>query len=219
VFIFPCVALMTSALLQAVWDRLLTPAKVDASGRLAGFLTISFIGIVFVVGTHADQWANYQSEDEDVVGAVRYLESDVKPDDSVYIHASLEESMKLYFKILQWSPPHLYFGDTGWPCCTRKSEIQLADAGLEKQHIINDFQKGRPTADHRNSWLVFTSSEGHWNNLGRDERQIITSYMREQGCRQESEKDLTNVQLMKFVCGTGASELAKGLTAGDLGRR
>lgn len=204
-FMFPCIAVITATILQALWDRLVIPAKADPSGALAGFLAAACILVVFIAGAHADGWANYSPEDEDTFGLFHYLKSEARPDDIVYIHTSLAEPAKVYFKILAWSPPNLYFGKTGWPCCTRQIEIHPGNAVLENTYVDRDIQNGLLNTGHKHLWLVFTSREQHWRHIGRDERQIITGYLRQRGCQQELEQHFTNVEAMKFACALGAN--------------
>jgi hypothetical protein len=200
-FIFPCVALATSIIMEAVWERLVIGANVDPAGRFAAFLTLSCILAVFIVGSHADGWGNFPPEDEDVSGAWHFLRSELKDDDLLYIHASLTEPAKLYFKILQWDPAHVYFGRTGWPCCTRKVEMRFNRPALADSYVIEDAQKaGLDSAEFKNSWLAFTARDQHWQSLGRDERQIMATYLRQRGCRQVLDEQFTNVELMKFAC-------------------
>ena len=141
-FVFFPVTMMTTTILQALWDRLVIPAKADPTGALAGFLAAACILVVFIAGAHADDWANYSPEDEDALGLFHYLKSEVEPDDLVYIDDSLAETAKVYFKILGWSPQNLYFGKTGWPCCTRQIEVQFGNAALENSYVDRDIQSG-----------------------------------------------------------------------------
>lgn len=205
-FIFPCIALATSILAQAIWDRVIDASGLDPSGGLAAFLTASCIALVFIVGLHADGWANFAPEDEDVAGTMQFLRSMAAPDDMVYIHSSLAEPAKLYFKILGWDPQHIYFGKTGWPCCTRQVEKTFTDSAEASSYVIRDLENGRvASAGYRDVWLMFTGREEHWRGLRRDEREIAANYLKGQQCREELDRHFTNVELMEFGCSAKSS--------------
>lgn len=209
-FIFPCVALATTVILQAVWDRLAVPAEVDRTGLFGLFLSLSCILMIVVIGTHADNWANYPPEDEDVAALFQDLKSHEGPNDIVYIHASLIEPAKLYFKMLGWTPQHVYFGQTAFPCCTRKVEPVLTGAEAERAYVASDLQKGDvDSGRYANAWLLFTARKQHWGSINRDERQIIANYLQQRGCREKLRKSFTNVELMEFTCALGASGSVK----------
>lgn len=200
-FIFPCVAIATSLLAQAVWERIVDGSNIDSAGWLAAFLAGSCIVFVFLVGLHADGWANFPEEDEDVAGVFQILKSGAAPDDLIYVHLSLAEPAKLYFKIERWYPQHVYFGNTGWPCCTRQIEKRFENLAEANSYVIQDVQSGGVASSaYRNVWLMFTARPDHWGDLGRDERQIIADYLRQQGCREELDQHFTNVELMEFGC-------------------
>lgn len=200
-FIFPCIALATSILAQAIWDRVIDGSDLDPSGGLAAFLTASCIALVFIVGFHSDNWANFAPEDEDVAGMMQFLKSLSAPDDVVYVHASLAEPAKLYFKMLGWGPQHVYFGKTGWPCCTRQIERVFDDPAEARSYVIRDLENGRiASAEYRDVWLVFTGREEHWRGLRRDEREIAMIYLKGQQCREELDRYFTNVEIMEFGC-------------------
>ncbi len=205
-FIFPCVALASSILAQAVWERLVDGSGVDPSGRLSGFLSVSCILFVFIVGLHSDGWANFPQEDEDVAGMFQVLKSGARPDDLVYVHASLAEPAKLYFKISRWDPQHVYFGNTGWPCCTRQIEKRFNNPNEASSYVIHDVEHGGVSSSaYRNVWLMFTGRPEHWSDLGRDERQIIASYLRQENCREELDQNFTNVELIEFGCSASSN--------------
>lgn len=214
-FIFPCIALATSVLAQAIWDRVIDGSGLDPSGGLAGFLTASCIVLVFVVGFHSDGWANFSPEDEDVAGMMQFLKSTASPDDAIYVHASLAEPAKLYFKMLGWDPQHVYFGKTGWPCCTRQIEKSLNTSPEASSYVIHDLENGKvASAEYRDVWLMFTGREDHWRGLGRDERVITANYLRNQQCREELDQLFTNVELMEFGClANSTSALTAKITA------
>ncbi len=205
-FIFPCIALATTVVLQAAWDRLTIPAKVDRAGMLSLFLSLSCIVLVLIVGTHADYWANYVPEDEDAAAVFQNLKSEAKPDDIVYVHASLIEPAQLYFRMLGWKPEHVYFGQTGFPCCTRKVEPELDGAESERAYVVDDVQHGGvDSTKFANAWFVFTARKQHWGSIGRDERQIIANYLLQRGCKQELQESFTNVELMEYSCAHSAN--------------
>ncbi|MGO9087242.1 MAG: glycosyltransferase family 39 protein [Terriglobales bacterium] len=200
-FMLPCMALAAAIVLQSMWDTLSKRMGEKTISLFSALITLSCIGIVFVAGIHSDQWSNYWFEDEDTAGAFRYLRSHAAPDDTIYIHASIAEPAKLYFRILRWNPPDVRYGNTGWGCCPRNPEPRPDAASSKRDYVVQDFERVMEGKRAERLWLVFTARNGHWGEVGRDEPQIIASYLYGIGCRKEQEARFANEALDEFGCG------------------
>jgi len=200
-FMLPCVSLAAAIVMQTLWDMLSNGIRRKSATLFSAFITLSCIVIVFVAGTHSDQWANYWFEDEDTEGALQYLRLHTAPGDTIYIHASIAEPAKLYFRILNWDPADVRYGNTGWVCCTRSPEPRLDDVNSKRDYVVRDFERVMGEERPGRLWLVFTAREEHWGYLGRDETQIIARYLYGIGCQKELEKRFANEALGEFECG------------------
>src|SRR5271157_6048113 len=200
-FMLPCMALAAAIVLQNLWDTLSNRRGEKTTTLFSAFITLSCIGIVFVAGVHSDQWSNYWFEDEDTAGAFRYLRSHAAPEDTIYIHASIAEPAKLYFRILRWNPSDVRYGNTGSECCPRSPAPRPDAVSSPRDYVVQDFERVIGGDRLGRLWIVFTARNGHWGEVGRDEPQIIASYLYGIGCRKELEARFANEALDEFGCG------------------
>lgn len=200
-FMLPCVSLAAATVMQSLWDMLSKGIRRESAALISALMTVACVVIVFVAGARSDQWSNYWFEDEDTGGSFSYLKSQVAPQDAIYVHASIEEAAKLYFRILRWNPADVRYGNTGWGCCTRSPEPQPDDAISKRDYVVRDFEKTLGRTRPERVWLVFTGRDGVWSELGRDEPQIIASYLHAIGCQKELEKRFAKEVVDEFGCG------------------
>jgi 4-amino-4-deoxy-L-arabinose transferase-like glycosyltransferase len=198
-FMLPCISLAAGIVMQSVWDTLSKGSQRKRVTLFPALITVACIVIVFVAGTHADQWSNYWFEDEDTGGAFRYLRSHFVPEDTIYIHASIAEPAKLYFRILHWDPSDVRYGNTGWGCCKRNPEPQI-DVNSQRDYVIRDFERVLGERRPGRLWLLFTGRDGHWGEIGRDEPRMIATYLYGIDCQKELEKRFANEVLDEFAC-------------------
>ena len=204
-FMLPCISLAIAIVMQSLWETLSKGIRGKSVTLFPALITFSCIVIVFVAGTHADQWSNYWFEDEDTGATFQYLRSHFAPEDSIYIHASIAEPAKLYFRILQWDPGDVRYGNTGWDCCPRDPEPQPDSTVSKNEYVVRDFSKVFGERRAGRLWLLYTARSGYWDALGRDEPQIIADYLQRVGCRKELEAHFTNESLQEFWCGQNDS--------------
>jgi len=195
-FMVPCVSLAIAIVMQNLWDMLLKGFRLKNTAPFSALITGGCILLVFVAGAHSDGWSNYWFEDEDTGGAFRFLKSQVASRDTIYVHASIAESAKLYFRILRWEPGDVRYGNTGWGCCTRIPEPRPVDA---RDYVVRDFERILGKTGPQRLWLVFTGRDGHWGEIGRDERQIIGSYLEGIGYQKHLEQRFANETVEEFV--------------------
>jgi hypothetical protein len=205
-FMLPCVSLAAAVVMQSLWDVLTKNLRWGRANLFAAFLTLLCIVAVLVAGTHSDQWGNYWFEDEDTAGALSFVRSHGDLQDTIYVHASVEETAKFYFRLMRWSPPDVRYGNTGWGCCTRVPESLPKDTHAKNDYVIGDFErvmlKGRP----RRIWLIFTGLDGYWGGIGRNEPQIIAGYLFGIGCQKELETSFAKEEVQEFECRRGIVE-------------
>lgn len=199
-FMLPNVSLAIALVLENVWDVLMKGLRRELATLLATCITLCCVVMVYVAGTHCDQWSNYWFEDEDTAGALSYLRSQGAQEDTIYVHASVEETVKLYFQIMRWTPLDVRYGNTGWACCTRIPEPRLDDISAKNDYVVHDFERVMRKGKPRRIWLIFTGLDGYWDGLGRDEPHIITDYLNGAGCRKELEKPFAKEEVEEFAC-------------------
>jgi hypothetical protein len=199
-FMLPCISLVAAIIMQSAWDIVCRRMKSAMADRSSAVITIVCILVVLFAATHSDQWGNYWFEDEDTGGALRYVRSHAAPEDTIYVHASIEEPAKLYFRILQWNPRDLRYGNTGRPCCTRTPEPTLLEPTSQRQYVLRDFEQVMSEKRVGRLWLISTGRNGHWGYLGRNELEIIEQYLTSSGCRKDSEQYFAYETVEEFSC-------------------
>ena len=199
-FMLPCMSLAAAIVIENLWTTLSSRMQWKNNTVFPMLLTLSCIVVVFVAGIHSDQWANYWFEDEDTGGAFRYLRSHIAPEDTIYIHASIAEPAKLYFRILRWDPPNVRYGNTGWGCCPRNPEARPDDRSSTYNYVVRDFSTVIGENRVERLWLLYTARSGHWLELGLDEPQVIANYLYGKGCRKEMDRRFANEDLEEFGC-------------------
>ncbi len=204
-FMLPCISLALAIVIQSCCETLSRGIRVRTAAFFPALSILTCVVIVFVAGTHADQWSNYWFEDENTGAAFRYLRSHFAPEDTLYIHASIAEPAKLYFRMLQWDPGDVRYGNTGWDCCPRNPVPQPGDASSKYEYVVRDFSKVMGEMRGEHLWLLYTARGGYWEDLGRDEPQIIADYLNTVGCRKKQETQFTNEVLDEFGCGRNGS--------------
>jgi len=99
---------------------------------------------------------------EDVRGAYALLRQRVQPDDTVYVHGGTTEQFEFYRNREQWSPEHIYWGFTGWPCCplNLQSRVTNRTARVLKTELddLARIRRGR-------LWILLPGVEaGKWSS-------------------------------------------------------
>ena len=199
-FLVPCVSLGIAIILQNVWDMASIRMHRSTTDRLSIVITIVCILVVLFAATHSDQWSNYWFEDEDTAGALTYLRAHASPADTIYVHASIDEPAKLYFRILKWSPPDLRYGTTGRVCCTRTPEPALTSPASRQEYVLHDFERVISERPVMRLWLISTGRPSHWGYLDRNELEIIDRRLVEIGCQKASEDHFAFETVQQFSC-------------------
>ena len=138
----------------------------------------------------------YHSTEEDKA-AVAYLLEHVDRNDALYVHASMFEQFRFYRgRMDRQDSLAVYFGDTGWRCCTRNNETHLKtmDYDFLRSDLLS-FLSARPA---RRRWFLFIDRPGDWG--GRDDPKLFTEILENRQCRQETEKRFTGVLIRAFRC-------------------
>jgi len=196
----PCVAVGLALAIEALFREFVTPfIPFRFRGLLLGTLCVLGLVFIFLPSMMPMRWLEYQQEDAE--GAIRYLKSHVTPGDLIYVHASASETSRLYLRMLHWQPALLIYGQTGYPCCTRKSQDYVVPDELQYR---KDFDNAIGSAHPKRLWLVFTGRKDEWEYLHRDESQILINRLPAIGCLGEFTLNLTNEVLYEFDCTRGA---------------
>lgn len=135
---------------------------------------------------------------EDVEGSVRFLERTVKPQDLLYVHASLAEPFRLYTHVQGWAAPEAVFGHTAWPCCARGATRRETAAEIVARH---DLATQVPPGFRGSVWAVYTARADHWQYVGVDEPRLMADDMAGRGCRLVQDLNGVGVVVRRFSCG------------------
>ena len=134
---------------------------------------------------------------EDDKAAVAYLLEHVDRNDALYVHASMFEQFRFYrARSERRDGPAVYFGDTGWRCCTRNNETYLKT--MDYDYLRKDLLSFLAGSPARKRWFLFIDRPGDWG--GRDDPKLFTEILESRQCRQEAEKKFTGVLIRAFRC-------------------
>lgn len=138
------------------------------------------------------------ADHEDSEAAVRYLQRNSQPGETIYVHASMAESFKLYRRILGWEPVAVLAGDTGWPCCPRL-ERPLRGASTE-QSVRRDLERLFPAGPRNVVWVLHTLRAAHWDYVGLDESTVIRDFLTGHACHESPVPAVRNVAVRRYHC-------------------
>ncbi len=197
----PCVVIITTASVEALWRLMFVPLLSESTARrvLVG-ATVLCVARVLVRGYRAAGWDVDVTEDEDSESAFRYLKSQVEPADTIYVHASVEEAARLYFKMLHWDTAQVRYGTTGLPCCKRQPELRPQNSVSLRAYVANSFESTLMGRIPGTVWLVFTAREEHWRYLNLNEATIIQGWLQQSGCTEQLEQYFENELVEKYHC-------------------
>jgi hypothetical protein len=90
------------------------------------------------------------------------LRQRMQPDDTVYVHGGTTEQFEFYRNREQWSPEHIYWGFSGWPCCPLNLQSRVTNRTARKlQTELDDLAR-----IHRGRlWILLPGVEaGKWSS-------------------------------------------------------
>lgn len=118
--------------------------------------------------------------EENIAGAIRFLQTHVGPADLVVVHPSVREGFLLYTRMYGWNDPPAIFADTGWPCCQRGRDPM--PGGSTEQAILDDLDAKIPRGFSGRVWLYYTTRPTHWAYVGMNEQNTWKQYFWQRGC-------------------------------------
>jgi hypothetical protein len=170
-FVLPCFMLLLIMTVEELSTRL--KLRLDAVALCAA-LAIATLAISKQVTEHRNK------PEEDIAGAVRFLQAHVGPRDLVLVHPSVREGFLLYSRVDKWEAPPAIFADTGWPCCQRGRDPM--PGGSTERAIVEDLNARIPQGFSGRIWLYYTTRPTHWTYVGMNEQNTWKQYFWERGC-------------------------------------
>ena len=92
----------------------------------------------------------------------------------------------------------MLYGNTGWGCCIR-GEIGMPDRG--EGEVLREAADIRSHADTSTAWLLFTDRSGEWEEIQRNDPEIVVGRLRELGCVERGRIAFPLVALRRLECG------------------
>jgi hypothetical protein len=192
-FVRPCFLLLLALNLEDLvtftkWRR----GPVDAVVILAA-------AVVMFLGVRKQIHEGRFQPEEDMAGAVRYLNKNVAPSDLVLVHPSLQEGFLLYTAMQGWSARPVVYADTGWPCCPRGRPPGPDISTPEK--IQRDLDAKIPHDFHGRLWLFHTDRPTHWAHVRAEDSKLWQNYFwNRTHCRPELYIRFANLGLTPMTC-------------------
>lgn len=175
-FALPCLVLAVAMTAQ---DLLENPALRRVSLQQTSELAAVALAFLFSASAIAAQiLAPSTSYQEDFAGAVAFLQKQSAPSDLILIHACCIEGFKLYSRLDHWTPPHVIYGETGWPCCVPGKDGR----GLSKDAALHDIDEKIPRGYSGRVWLLYVTRPSHWEYVGLDEGNLWRNHLWQRGC-------------------------------------
>jgi len=184
-FLLPCTAIGITLLLEALVGS--QPSALAWTAAISLALATAFAG----------GWEGHRVVlEEDAEGPLGYVQKTAAPGDLFYVHASIAEPVKLYFRMFHWSAPGggVTFGDTGYSCCTRKPDPSDASAMNQEMSSLLARSPGRQV------WLLFTGRPEPWPKL---HRELAVERFASAQCGQHSAPAFSGARLLEFTCPAG----------------
>jgi 4-amino-4-deoxy-L-arabinose transferase-like glycosyltransferase len=183
-FLLPCFLLVLGINSEWLLRRGIARRSMD-------FALVGLICLIAGLGIRREFRGDRQLPEEDVEAAVLFLRGHVAPSDLLAVHASCREGFKLYAAMYTWKPPHVIFGDTGGPCCSR--EQPALDAQMDLDAKVPHDLPGRV-------WLFYTTRAKHWSYAGLDESKVWNQYFAKRGCSPQASFPFRNLGVNLFGC-------------------
>jgi len=205
-FLTPCVAIVVAATLQIIWQdvaRRVPWSKPQLLSYLLAAVATAVLSLaVLRVGGDLDESGDHGTE-----SAMRYLRSEVdNVADAVYIHATLDEPVRLYRTMMGWDDAPIRTGNTGWPCCKRFAEARPADPAQEEAYVVRELEDVIGERPDGRLWIVFWQAARRrwlaWVKI--DEPDVIIDHLQATGCRIESERRFEGIVVDSFRCDNSA---------------
>jgi hypothetical protein len=191
-----------TALIVTLSARAVAGAVIRASGgfRIDRALAAGLLVVPWLI---AATWvvrpvASLRAPIEDFSSAISYLHDQVRPGDTIWVHASAIEGFTVYSRMERWAPDLVRYGATGWPCCPRGV---LSVRGSSTEELARqDLDRAVPPAFSGRVWLLYTTRPGHWQFVGVDEPAVQNAALAARGCRAGQPPAFTNVGVSVFDC-------------------
>src|SRR5205085_1877662 len=99
-FEIPCLSISCIAGLEAAWNSTIGRLSHRVSEIAVAAVAVVAIATVLALAPVASFWQI--AEGEDIDDGMRYLKTQVGPNDLLFVHASMEETAKLYVRMFHW---------------------------------------------------------------------------------------------------------------------
>jgi hypothetical protein len=198
-FLLPCLFLLVSTGLESIWSPVRERLPMAARPR-ANLLAMLFMMVplaVFFLYARS-QVVLAAAGEEDMASVVRLLHDRVADEDLVYLHPTVVEQAKLYFRIEDWRPARVTVGLGSWPCCAKRQEYVHRSPGSEP--VVDDFLHHATANPTGLVWLVYTTREAHWEAMRVDEPGAILAALPGAGCRVTDRADFTGMAVRQIEC-------------------
>jgi hypothetical protein len=193
-FALPCLLLVAAIVAQDLIGWL-------AAGRWGRATSAALLALA-VAAPAAALWGQVRGHrdlpEEDLEGAVRFLQQYVHPDELVVVHAECREGFRFYAARLGWRPRHVVFGDTGWPCCARG---EPSGPGNSHEHdVVADLDHMIPRGYSGRLWLLYSTRPTQWSYTGLDEGKVWRSHVWAAGCPPGPYYEFANLAVTPMDC-------------------
>ena len=206
-FLVPCVSIVAAATLQTLWQRVLAKRlnRRYSSSRplLLSYPLAAVATALLALALQRAGWDLDKGGDHGTESALRYLRSEVdNARDTIYVHATLDEPIRLYLTMMGWDDAPSRTGHTGWPCCKRFAEVRPADPAQERAYVLSDLDNVIGKRPDGRLWIVFWELARRpwlaWVKI--NEPDAIIDHLLATGCRAEFERRFEAIVVDSFRC-------------------
>jgi len=196
-FMLPPVAAGITIAAEMIWE-LVSTVLAPSTRRFT--LLIIPTGILFVAALLSVSPSVWRlPEGEDIESAVRYLATQAKPDDVVFVQGSVSEGEILYSRMLGWKHGRTILGESASACCPRNARFSAENSNL--QLIQGEVDRAASSAQSGGTlWFLSSNHPEYWAYLGLDAKTLQMERIMSDGCVLVGKAEFWNMYVGKFQC-------------------
>lgn len=171
-------------------------ARFGARGVLYATVSACLLATLFV-----DRFlVSHPTPTEDNRQAIEFIRSGIGPSGVLYVHGGMSQQFEYYRWQIPWDPPHVYVGNTDWPCCFLNQDRVASDP--HATDFAADLAQAAALAQGGSSlWLLLPAgTASHWSSGIAKGLASIPAVMAAHACRTDQIRYFGQTLVESFNC-------------------
>jgi hypothetical protein len=200
-FVLPGLAVLIAWCAQVVVESLHALGQRTTAARPLAYAAAALClagGLVMLVhGTR--QGLGPVAPREDFAAATRFVASEARAGDIVFVHACCDEGVRLYRTLEPWpSEPAMATGSTGQPCCRPGQPVVKHDPAA----VADDIRRHVSPGFRGRVWIVSVDRADYWRYSSvAPEGPVLRAAIESSGCRPDGGRGFTALRVDRLDCG------------------